>query len=268
MIEEIEIHSVNEYITRIEEITDESKPNYKMWYRGQNANYSLLPGVFRRKKNMEYKENFIIRAFNGAYENYCEHISTEAEKFSFMQHYGIPTRLLDWTESALIALFFAVNEENEKDDYTVWVLNPEKLNELTIERKHNGPFSFENDFIEKRFRAIPYDGVSEKLYPNELQGMIEKSNFPIAFHPKYSKNNRIAAQKGMFVMWGINHQSLEIIMGEIPNSLYKIVIKNCDRGKIYKELNILGITETTVYPDIKGLAEELKSSAYMSDCNI
>ena len=49
-----------------------------------------------------------------------------------MQHYGAPTRLLDWTEGALHGLYFALRNNYGYDDAAVWVLNPWKFNKKTV----------------------------------------------------------------------------------------------------------------------------------------
>lgn len=56
-----------------------------------------------------------------------------ASWLTLMQHYGLPTRLLDWSESPLVALYFALSsDEDAKADAAVWVLNPMKLNKKWV----------------------------------------------------------------------------------------------------------------------------------------
>jgi hypothetical protein len=49
-----------------------------------------------------------------------------------MQHYRLPTRFLDWTESLACALFFTQEHRQPEDPAAIWILDPERLNELTI----------------------------------------------------------------------------------------------------------------------------------------
>ncbi|MCB5383968.1 FRG domain-containing protein [Blautia glucerasea] len=51
-----------------------------------------------------------------------------ASWLTMMQHYGLPTRLLDWSESPLVALYFALSEKKDDIDAAVWIMNPMKLN--------------------------------------------------------------------------------------------------------------------------------------------
>ena len=98
-----------------DEIGSGSPP--QVWFRGQDRDDPLLPKVLRKVKDpnngkeCSYNEHYIHQAFSASYRNYTSEIFQErsSEYYSFMQHYGIPTRLLDWTENGLLALYFAAN---------------------------------------------------------------------------------------------------------------------------------------------------------------
>ena len=102
-----------------------------------------------------------------------------------MQHYGLPTRLLDWTESALLGLYFAVRENHRGTDAGVWVLNPWWLNHRSLGR-----------------REIPFAGDSalEPWAPLSKRGPLE-GTWPVAMRPEQG-TLRIAVQKGFFTIHG------------------------------------------------------------------
>lgn len=159
-----------------------------------------------------------------------------------MQHYGLPTRLLDRTEGSLIALYFAVfyKDDNDKSDPCVWALNPFDFNR----KLHNKPqiFLFTDKNVEK---YLPEIWANPTLPKN-----------PIAFQPAY-KSKRIAAQKGCFTIHGENKQPLEQFQN-LSSCLRKIVVNRDYLDFIKGELIVSGITESTLFPELSGLARELK----------
>lgn len=103
------IKTLEEYIKKIRLDIDNFGNGFKTttlpWYRGQsNENWGLTPGIFRNNGDSEY-ERELIRDFR-LHANLKFQRSTDSnlEILFLMQHYGIPTRLLDWTESSLFAL--------------------------------------------------------------------------------------------------------------------------------------------------------------------
>ena len=106
--------------------------NFGLWFRGQgNAQHDLIPGILRRQKDDGYIEEFsFCRLFQSLNPDAAPRDATDFERLVLMQHYLAPTRLLDWTENLLVALFFAVRdpEKDGKEDSALWVLNGRNLN--------------------------------------------------------------------------------------------------------------------------------------------
>jgi len=115
MCTENEVTSVTGYIEWIKYIYETECPQKHLFFRGQNSiGYGLRPSVLRNKE-LEKKEKEILLDFC----NYADTLGISYDKIyqvdmllGEMQHYGIPTRLLDWSVSPLVALFFACYEDN------------------------------------------------------------------------------------------------------------------------------------------------------------
>lgn len=151
MSNSVEINSVAEFINELREDsfrqfgthvphTKRASVDYKypfgIWFRGQaNGSYSLTPSVFRTKnqgKSIFLEETGMFNHFQLRVPEYHQNYRNAFDWLCLMQHYELPTRLLDWTETALVALHFAVtNRNNWHVDGKLFALNAQMLNEET-----------------------------------------------------------------------------------------------------------------------------------------
>ncbi len=107
------------------------------WWRGHAcARWRLRPKLYRLRREPEAEQHMALSFRARAQSRYprCPDADDLHTWLFLMQHYGLPTRLLDWTESPLIAAFFAV-WEHPKEDGALWVLAADALNERTLRKR-------------------------------------------------------------------------------------------------------------------------------------
>ena len=131
MLCELEVNNIGTYVELITRIDAEQQ--YRMWFRGQSDySWGLVPSVQRKDGMGEHYEQYITTNFMIHTMRLNPSVPQRYDRASWltlMQHYGLPTRLLDWSESPLVALYFALSsDEDAKTDAAVWVLNPMELN--------------------------------------------------------------------------------------------------------------------------------------------
>ena len=210
-----------------------------IWYRGQNnVNYPLLPTLLRYKNGIE-KEKLLFERFCKFSERISQRRECEWETLFEMQHYGIPTRLLDWSETFCIALFFAVYSHTEQDA-AIYLLNPKKLNEQNYDGKILKLPKVDNF----KYSALYIDRD------------LPRPTSPVAVEPIFS-NSRMFAQRGMFT---IHHDKTDPIEKKFPKAVKKVVLSNKLFPTIKEFLELSNINELTVFPDFAGMAGYLKHS--------
>jgi hypothetical protein len=282
------IANMAQYIQAIGDIRDEwenrceSDVEPSIWFRGHKDDYFLLPKALRIMGNpvdgdtFYFNEYYILNAFEALYGNYTTSSFEErsSEYFSFMQHYGIPTRLLDWTENALFALFFAVSEYDKVNvgNPLVWVLNPGALNSFTTGRLTFSPLIKSVRMIEARMALPGYVDFFGKLkrqdfcddYPSFFSPNSVPLENPLAFYPKSGGNDRIATQRGCFTIHGTERKPIDTLFLEKEDKehLLKLAIEQKAVGEISRVLGSLGITPRSVFPDMYGLSTELNGREF------
>lgn len=220
----------------------------EVWWRGQSIDWPLLPGVKRIKnsnkgslKNIEM--NLTVRFLLDAKSRHYQWPDDDTMlQLALMQHYGLPTRLLYWTESPLFALFFSTNN-NYNEPGVLWALSPSALNKIDFDTQQL--LSPSREDVRELFNA-PF-GLS-KISVNKIGALA------------YSRiDTRMASQLSTFTIHG---SSVPLEKRSCNNQyLIKFLIPAKAKKIIRLELIDLGIRESTLFPDLDHLAHELKGFA-------
>lgn len=212
----------------------------QVWYRGQSQyGWHLVPSAHRRHPLLEsqFANHFRLRA--PALVAECPDHKDYVSWLPLMQHYGLPTRLLDWTESLLVAAFFAIPEKSTGSNAAIWMIAPGKLNEQSI--GHFIPFLADvrvEPFITAAFSATA----------------IPVSNHTIAvLAPRTDR--RMAAQLGNYTIHG-DRTPLNTHPAA-ANFLARVLIPTTARNTIKTDLSVAGVRRSTLFPDLTNLAIEL-----------
>jgi len=142
----IELKSLTEFINEIE--TRQNDPNRIVLFRGQNTDKALIPKIARHifVKSREIDEKRMFYEFKLLARPYLrQEFLSEIEWLTVAQHHGLPTRLLDWTENPLTALFFATEKTPPLDEQhaVVWVMSLDRESEILMDDLKSNPFKIE-----------------------------------------------------------------------------------------------------------------------------
>jgi hypothetical protein len=222
-----------------------------LWFRGHiDADWKLTPKLYR-EPFIGADENEIRHEFQSRAPQLIQTRlpTSEWEWYFLMQHYGVPTRLLDWTENALVALYFAVEDRPATCDAAVWALDPSWLNRK-LRRGIVGAML--PDWEE----AQPYLPKLEAAF----EGKKVTATLPAAMEPPHV-DRRLAAQASRFVIFGTTkdlmrtkaartrpHRDRRVGAIRIPQRYIK---------EIQTDLEHYGITASSVFPDLSGLCREI-----------
>ncbi|WP_424325730.1 FRG domain-containing protein [Gordonia sp. (in: high G+C Gram-positive bacteria)] len=236
------------------------------WFRGiSSTQYELKPTLYRLKSEASGPvlginrlldvEEWLLDRFSERSAPFREGPSpvVKIDYLFEMQHYGVPTRLLDWSESALVALWFAVQGKADEFDAAIWVLNPAKWNDLVFSQQRSV-----NNVLS------PHSETVDSMQPWTATRRDVLADPPVCIYGVHN-TKRIVSQRGVFTLGGLSTSSIEDQAGELARAgscsskdlLFRITIPAAARPQIRAELVNLGFTQSMIFPDLTGLAREL-----------
>lgn len=219
-----------------------------LWWRGHGEeSWSLVPYVHREKRSDRYEKNITIRFYNRARTRHsqCPADDDSPGWLFFMQHYGLPTRLLDWSESPMIAAFFVVNNrERDNQPGALWVLQPSLLNEA--------------EGMSRAMKVAGDKDVRHIYQPPFRDDVDEVDRIAAVLVPE--QDIRMLVQLGTHTVHGSDraiedHEHRDRL-------LMKWIVPAAAKPRLRAELNVMGIRTSTIFPDLEHLANELRGMKF------
>ncbi len=257
----IDIASLKDYMASVQTLSDETPSDEYAVFRGQsNFSWACCPKIARREsfepnaiykrkvtpKPAEYRFLIMFRDMTIPQQPSWIHAPTREEQewrtLVLAQHYGLPTRLLDWTTNPLVALYFAVEDEHYWPE-PKGTDGPDKLVAAKRDPKDGGVFV---TYASKKTTF----SVSALASKNPDPPKYSYSKSKIGFFSPPNIDQRVAAQGSIFA---IRHDPFEPVVKEamfkVPRTMKKTLLE---------QLNSIGITRAALFPDIANIVKHIE----------
>jgi hypothetical protein len=253
----------------------------------------IWPGIFRNQSTPlsqgiieEHLKKFKVFV-RGRFPNLNDYHHDDNEIWAIGQHYGLKTPLLDWSVSPYVALFFAFEGQNKRENESpvlsdlagrpilrsVYFLNSLIINfdfyneffvrlaskkyDRLLAKLQSEDFDLEEIILEYESILDKRSIVSEEEFIkiSEAKKIVENSRLSI-FSPRCGENSRIINQRGLFTKLMANESVEDYVRRIFPEKevLLKVNIRSLERSEILKKLDSMNINYMSLYPDIAGAA--------------
>lgn len=278
------INSVSRFIEKLKELNSKYENDlevHELFFRGHaNIDWSLSPSIYRDSL-VENEHNFYREIISETPENFYN-LNSTFQKLVKMQHYGIPTRLMDITSNPLVGLYFSclpkMNDYKKEAEGEVVLFRVPKhevkfsdsdtVSILSNISKMNNNFSFEiadssnleNFCRQKNISLLLHEIRQEK---NGFLPLINPKDFKkTVFVKPPLENQRLIRQEGAFLVFGINKEKRKpasVPQDYVLKDNLRFVIEAESKKNILEELRLLGIHEAKLFPEIDRISKHILS---------
>ncbi|SHM92229.1 FRG domain-containing protein [Anaerosporobacter mobilis DSM 15930] len=265
------ITGVADFIEKV--LSNQKELHHKVFYRGHGDwKFKMQPGIHRtgREKILE-TESENIREIISSYPQYFGECKTALDYLSVLQHNGFPTRLLDFSENPLVALYMACSTELIEHADTIKISIPKDYFKFydsdTVSVLANVALFDDNFTVDD---GVDKESFNQRKDVERLVHQIcnEKSYFKTQIIPEDLKKiifvkpkqnfDRIAHQSGLFALFGMGKTKTKMPTIEMLNPPCKIthyiIPANCKK-KILDELSYIHITRASIYCDLENVSK-------------
>lgn len=273
------VHTVAEYLEYLTNIKStlslSNTVSCNTFFRGQaDATWQLSPSLYRQ--GLFNSENLLLTEMRHICPN--EFLGNRFDSLVKMQHFGMPTRLLDTTTNPLVALYFACESDKQLDkDGAVymfpnlpvsWSTNPlvDLIMDFVYDYSPQGLWLDQIlDLTQKKYANAVY-----RLMPENIDSLLHDLEIPVLAVMPAKTNERIEAQDGAFFVFGMHFSNREVstnpgTVGRVYYNFEPIEIDNVQqiwkktetlripaaaKKGILNQLDILGINERKLFPDL------------------
>jgi hypothetical protein len=248
-----EICGLNDLLDQIAKtrLAEERHAHVRVWFRGHSkCGWQLQPGVYRPEfpaKNETERlrmEQHVAQDFRVQAAGLLKGRETDAELYFLQQHYRMPTRLLDWTNTPLPALYFA-STANSSSDAELFMMDAYQLSVCQKAGGFEGIATARNPIFEKALYPI-----FRWQKPDDFPGFI------IRVRPDHF-DRRVSLQRSCFTF---HVPGRHVLTKRENKSLFSFFIPRAAKERIKKELFLLGIDDFSIYGDLENLCRRLKTA--------
>lgn len=250
-------------ITSIQGLIDHLLSYQSNWmFRGHSSESWLLESTLERSLKpvgwdseiAKVTEEYCLFEFKSRAHHYVSEEELPSSKLgwlSLMQHHGVPTRLLDFTVSPFIALFFAFDgvQTMTNTSCALWALDYRTLTKKSIE-------------IINGFGGVTLSYKEVQKNQDETFELVDQNSYDVLWTTEPGRFNlRLERQKGSFLISGnIGTKALDLLNRQMsPDSFKKIIIPTSLANEIYTVLKKMGINNAQMFSDIDGLGKDVKN---------
>jgi hypothetical protein len=230
-------------------------------FRGLSDNHYQLKNSFTRNcSNNEHLEYHILRAFR-KYGQFRDPLVSMSEwrLVTIAQHYGVPTRLIDWTYSPFVAAHFATFDTTKYDkDGVIWMVDFKKVNQLLPEQllgvlKKVGANTFTIEILEEALTGLKdYDALN----PGKLLAFFEPPSIDHRIVNQFAFSSVMSSATAVMDDWLVQH----------PELFKRIIIPKKLKWEVRDKLDQANITERILFPGLDGLADWLRRHYKPKNC--
>lgn len=273
------VRSADKLLATVRQIRHEwSVTEHKeLWFRAEDERHEktrLQPKLYRPARDNERKpvsellsvENSCHDEFWRCADQLCEtkpESDAEWDWYFLSQHHGVPTRLLDWSDGALVAMHFAVRNKasSPKTGATIYVLDPYwLLNFIKKSRSYKEAKRSWNQYRAKRPEEGSLRDDWDDIYLPHSKA--ERKELPLPAAPLLwdspHVSRRVAAQRSRFMIFGSGAEWMSSLTSKSKSHLIGIKIPKDAMSSIRYELRDAGVTESVIFPDLDGLGREIE----------
>ncbi len=221
-------------------------------FRGMpDASYDLQTSLMRLGDGYEHLENHLLRTFRRYAHQYTVSTDSVWNWLAVAQHHGLPTRLLDWTYSPLVALHFATaDQERYEADGVIWCVDYAKTNRflpdpLKAILEEEGANVFTAEMLGHAAGTL---AEFDKLATGEF----------VAFFEPPSLDERIVNQFALFAFMSSPTARLDGWLVDRPDLQRRILVPAALKREVRDKLDQANITERVLFPGLDGLSRWLK----------
>ena len=273
----IELHVITSLSRFNKEINLLKSSDDTIFYRGHSdINYVMQPSIMRNDKWLEHEHNMYNEIIIECPDSF-EKCNTHLEKLVEMQHYGLPTRLLDITRNPLVALYFACCASPTKCGEVVFISSKDCIikypqSDCASIIASLPVFSYQN---KEDFREMALEPLSKKEFNKKADRLVkeirtEKPGFSATIDKEdllnsyivlaVKNNRRIVNQDGAFILCGLLDRKELLNKYRLMMNGKKVVfvIDKKHKKDILEDLKQCSIHYATLFPEIECVADYVK----------